>query len=242
MRWYKHASRLLAVSRAIANAITAQAPELEHKVYVIPNPVPFKIENLSGGPRSKIVLFVGRVHPEKGIEMAVRAMRSLPARVLSDWKLRIIGPHEIHFGGGGDDFLNAMQELGGPVEWVGPIFDQNALIAQYRSARIFVYPSVAETGEACPVAPIEAMANGCVVLVSNLECFRDYIDDRVTGFIFDHRVGTQALCTCLTHLLDRTDEQFHKISEAAHAKATEFAVDSVAQRYLDDFAHLLAQQ
>ncbi len=73
------------------------------------------------------------------------------------------------------------------VEWTGPIFDEKNLTAEYRSAMLFVYPSVAETGEALPVAPLEAMANGCAPLVSNLLCFRDYIEDGVNGFVFDHR-------------------------------------------------------
>jgi glycogen synthase len=40
---------------------------------------------------------------------------------------------------------------------------------------------VAETGEAFGVAPIEAMAYGCAPLVSNLACFRDFIEDGVTA-------------------------------------------------------------
>ena len=46
---------------------------------------------------------------------------------------------------------------------------------------------MAEKGEAMPVAPLEAMANGCVPLVSKLDCFRDYISDGTNGFVFDHR-------------------------------------------------------
>src|SRR5581483_3860572 len=69
MRWYAHAARLLAVSRAIADAIVLQAPELKAKVRVIPNPVPFPIDELPEAPRSKTILFVGRLHPEKGIEL-----------------------------------------------------------------------------------------------------------------------------------------------------------------------------
>src|SRR5437868_7628952 len=37
------------------------------------------------------------------------------------------------------------------------------------------------------LAPLEAMADGCAVLVSNLDCFHDFIRDGETGFIFDHR-------------------------------------------------------
>jgi len=246
MRWYAHVARLLAVSRAIAKAIIAQTPQLRAKVRVIPNPVPFRIENSSDALRSNIILFVGRIHPEKGIELLSRAFLRLPPEISSSWKLKIVGPHETHLGGGGDNFLRAMQQLimqsRGQVECLGPIFDEAELRTQYRSATIFAYPSVAETGEAFPVAPIEAMANGCVPFVSNLPCFRDYIEDGVTGFVFDHRGGDKALADRLATLLSLGRDELAKIGDVARAKASEFALEPVAQRYLDDFASLLAHE
>jgi glycosyltransferase involved in cell wall biosynthesis len=240
MRFYGHVARVLAVSRAIADAIIAQAPQLQPKIRVIPNPVPFQIGASPGSGRSYSILFVGRIHPEKGIELLVRAFAGLPAQLSSNWKLKIVGPHETHLGGGGADFLRAMQRLGGPIEWLGPIFDEAELRAQYRRAMIFAYPSLAETGEAFPVAPLEAMANGCVPLVSQLACFDDYIENGITGFIFNHRGnGEKALTDCLDHLLRLHPNELSKIGDAARAKAAEFALEPVARRYLDDFASLL---
>jgi glycosyltransferase involved in cell wall biosynthesis len=247
MRWYAHAARLQAVSRAIGDAIILQAPELRPKVRVLPNALPFRIPTTSDSPRDKTILFVGRVHPEKGLELLLRALRRLPREFFSTWKLKIIGPHETHLGGGGDYFLQTLQELGRQsevaVEWPGPIFDEAQLSAQYRAALIFVYPSLAETGEAMPVAPLEAMANGCAPLVSKLACFRDYIQDEVTGFVFDHRGerAEQNLAARLTDLLHLSGDEITKIGAAARARAAEFALEPVAERYLDDFASLLAR-
>jgi glycosyltransferase involved in cell wall biosynthesis len=241
MRWYAHVARLLAVSHAIADAIVVQAPELQPKVRVLPNPVPFKIDNPSGLDRSNTVLFVGRIHPEKGIELLLRAFASLPAEMLSKWKLKIIGPHQTRLGGGGEDFLHTMQRLSTPAEWRGPVFDEAQLRAHYRASAIFIYPSLAETGEAFPVAPIEAMANGCVPLVSDLPVFRDYIDDEINGFVFERSGKEKALRDRLVHLLRLSNAELAKIADAARAKAAEFALEPVAQRYLDDFATLLAQ-
>lgn len=246
MRWYAHVARLLAVSRAIAKAIIAQTPQLRAKVRVIPNPVPFRIENSSDAPRSNIILFVGRIHPEKGIELLLRALIYLPREILSSWKVKIVGPYETHLGGGGNSFFRAMQELGeqsgGKVEWLGPIFDQTQLTAQYRSAMVFAYPSIAETGEALPVAPLEAMAHGCAPFVSNLRCFDDYIEDGVTGFVFDHSGprSEKNLAARLASLLQLGRAEIMKIGVAARAKAAEFALEPVATSYLDDFASLLA--
>jgi glycosyltransferase involved in cell wall biosynthesis len=246
MRWYARAARLLAVSNAIADAILAQAPELRDKVRVIPNPVPFEIAETNSA-RDKTILFVGRIHPEKGVELLLQALRALPAEKFADWKVKLIGPHETRFGGGGDEFLCAMQPLAEqspvPVEWRGPVFEESELRAQYRSAAVFVYPSVAETGDALPVAPLEAMANGCVPVVSALPVFRDYIEDGVTGFVFDHRGerGAENLAGKLSEVLSLHSAMRKKMGDAARAKAAEFALEPVAQRYLDDFATLLAQ-
>jgi glycosyltransferase involved in cell wall biosynthesis len=246
MRSYAHVARLLAVSNAIADAIITQAPQLRDKVRVIPNPVPFKIVE-SNGARDETILFVGRIHPEKGIELLLEALAALRAEKFFNWKVKLIGPHETRLGGGGDEFLCAMQPLAEQspiaVQWRGPIFDESELRADYRSAAIFVYPSIAETGDALPVAPLEAMANGCVPLVSALPVFRDYIEDGVNGFVFDHRgeCGADNLLAKLNELLSLDRQARNKMADAARAKAAEFALEPVAQRYLDDFATLLAE-
>jgi glycosyltransferase involved in cell wall biosynthesis len=245
MRWYAHVARLCAVSRAIAEAIVSEAPQLRPKVRVIPNALPFRIDYSPRADREQTILFVGRVHPEKGLELFLRALFDLPVEILSAWQVKIVGPHEIHLGGGGEAFLRRMQELGersgARVEWRGSIFAAEELAAEYRSSLVFAYPSVAETGEALPVAPLEAMAHGCAPIVSNLSCFRDYITDGVTGFVFDHRgpEPEKILARRLTDLLGLGRERIGQIGAAARAKAAEFDVAAVGQRYLDDFASLL---
>ena len=112
MRWYAHVARLLAVSRAIADQIVAEAPHLRAKVRVIPNALPFRIDRSVSHAREQTILFVGRVHPEKGLELFLRALSHLPAEMLAAWKIRIVGPHETHLGGGGEAFLRNMQALG----------------------------------------------------------------------------------------------------------------------------------
>ena len=247
MRWYRNAARLQAVSRAIGDAIIAQAPELRTKVRVLPNALPPSSPNAIGSSaREKTILFVGRVHPEKGLEVLLRALNHVPREFLVDWNWRFIGPHETHLGGGGSDFLKRLQHLASEssakVEWHKAIFDELELSRYYQRAAVFVYPSLAEAGEAMPVAPLEAMANGCVPLVSNLDCFRDYIQDGVSGFVFDHRneKPEQVLAARLVDVLRLRDDERARIAAAARAIAAEFSVDVVAERYLDDFASLLA--
>jgi glycosyltransferase involved in cell wall biosynthesis len=245
MKWYRHAARLLAVSRSIADAIITEAPQLAPKVRVIPNALPFPIPETPSTSRSKKLLFVGRVHPEKGIDLFLRAIGKVPAEIVNGWHVEIVGPTETHLGGGGEAFAAGLRDLATrnriKVEWTGAVFEEAQLLRRYQSAAIFIYPSVAETGEALPVAPLEAMANGCAPLVSRLACFEDYIEDGVTGFVFDHRgpSAEENLASRLSTILQMTQEQLAKVGLAARDRVKEFGVEPVADRYLADFAALL---
>lgn len=114
------------------------------------------------------------------------------------------------------------------------------MIAEYRRASVFVYPSLAETGEALGLAPLEAMASGCAALVSSLECFADYIEDGETGLMFDHRGSDPAaeLTAQLARLIAEPDS-LRRIADSGRRAATRFGVASIGTRMLDDFSALL---
>jgi glycosyltransferase involved in cell wall biosynthesis len=197
MPLYRRADRLQAISRAVADAIVAQAPRLADRVVTIGYPVPdayFCAE--PARQRTNTVLYVGRIAREKGLHVLVRAFAVAAAARPggTDWKLRIIGPHEVAQGGDGPAYLGELralaQTLGGACEFVGPVFDPDALVDEYRAAAVFAYPSLAEKGEAFGLAALEAMAAGCAVVVSRLTCFDDFIDAGRSGLQFDHRSAT----------------------------------------------------
>src|SRR5437762_14010305 len=103
----------------------------------------------------------------------------------------IVGPTGTRLGGGGEAYLASLQsavEKGeGKISFTGPIFDPSELASVFRRARLFIYPSLSERGESFGLAPLEAMADGCAVLVSNLDCFQDFIRDGQTGFRSEER-------------------------------------------------------
>jgi glycosyltransferase involved in cell wall biosynthesis len=247
MRFYKKAARLQAPSHAVARAIAAEAPALAQRISVIPNPVPGSANATPSPPlaqREKIVLYVGRVHPEKGVHLLVDAFTKGARTVFADWKLVIVGPAEEKFGGGGEDYLvdlkHRAKEADGRVNFRGAIFDQPALEQEFRAAKLFVYPSLAERGETFGVAPLEAMAHGAAVLTSNLDCFRDFISDHETGFIFNHRVvnPVEALQEKMANVIvDPT--LLSRVAEAGYRKSAEYSLTRVADQFLEDFNSLI---
>jgi glycosyltransferase involved in cell wall biosynthesis len=237
MRFYGRAARLQAPSRAVAQAISKEAPKFASKVTVIPNPAPRS--TIAGEPppiseREKIMLYVGRVHPEKGVHLLVDAFANKARTVFADWKLMIVGPTQQKFGGGGEAYLASLKRAERNIVFAGPIFDAAELDRKYRTARLFVYPSLAETGESFGLAPLEAMAHRCAVLVSNLACFHDFIREGETGFVFDHRTASPA--TALSQKLENLDlAALARVADAGYRKAAEYSLERVTDQFLADF-------
>jgi glycosyltransferase involved in cell wall biosynthesis len=248
MRLYGRAARLQAVSCAVRDAIITQAPRLAGKVCVMP--VPLSDEMLAPPPpRANVnyrLCYAGRIHPEKGLELLLKAFSLLVQRGLQTWKLRIIGPWEISQGGGGSAFLQQLKKISAGfenrVEFLEPEFNEVALRKNYEQSDLFVYPSLAESGESFGAAPLEAMAAHCPALVSNLACFRDFIRDGENGFVFDHRAPDNvAEMARRLELLLQNPNQLFMVGKMARATAENFSIPRVADQYLDDFELVLQQ-
>jgi glycosyltransferase involved in cell wall biosynthesis len=245
MYFYRHASRIQTVSRAVADAIRREIPAEAEKVRHIPNPI-VGVESAGQDSafekRERVILFVGRVHPEKGLDHLVEAFRLVGDG--AGWRLAIVGPWEEASGGGGEAYMRRLKDRclasGMPVEWVGAVFDDHELGAWYRRAALFVYPTVAVEGEALPAAPLEAMAFGCPIVVSRLACFRDYLEEGRNGLSFDHNAAEPAaeLARSLESAL-RSGDWLAKASREARLTASRFTVPKIASLYLEDFERLV---
>jgi len=243
MRFYGKAARLQAPSQAIARAIVAEVPHFANKVTSIPYPVTNSM-TINSPPasrdREKIMLFVGRVHPEKGVHVLVDVFSSGARAAFTHWKLMIVGPTETKLGGGGGEYLASLQRFAqkaaGKISFAGPIFDAGKLSNSFQNARLFIYPSLSERGETFGLAPLEAMAHGCAVLVSNLDCFHDFIRDQETGFVFDHRA--EPIFETLRDKVDNVisnETLLAQVAAAGYEKSSEYSPERVADQFLKDF-------
>lgn len=245
-KFYGKASRIQSVSTPIANAISKQAPTLEQKVRVIPNPLPYPIPSLDLQKKdSKRILFVGRIHPEKGIDILIEAMALLKERI-AGIHCTIVGPSELSHGGGGKCYRKSLDKsiasLKSPVTFEGPVYDEDALKNYYASAAVFVYPSLAGKGEASPVAPLEAMAGGCPVIVSDLECFDDALGKGSHVQRFQHRGvnAASALADCIAYWM-HNESRRKEASIRAYNRAKQFSLSSVGSSYLDELESLIQE-
>jgi glycosyltransferase involved in cell wall biosynthesis len=246
---YSRADRLQAISRAVAAAIIRESPHLSEKVVSIGYPIHDGFFcSAPVQPRTKTILFVGRIAREKGVHLLIKSFASMMKngnpRTISEWTLRIVGPHEVSQGGDGPDYFNELrelaQELGPACKFIGPIFAQQELIDEYKAASIFVYPSLAEAGEALGLAPLEAMAAGCAVIVSNLCCFDDYAEEGISALKFDHQcTNPDAKLAIKLGQFIGEPRLIEEIANNGNKVANRFRLPIIAGKMLEDFESLV---
>lgn len=242
---YRRAARLQAVSETVAEEIRRQTPSVKDRVVSVPNPLSGALATLSPpdrAPREKSILFVGRVAREKGVHVLIEAFARAASGPLASYRLRIVGPYEVRQQGDGEGYLAELKALAAPVQdrvtFEGPVFDPEALRAIFLESDIFVYPSLAELGEAFGVAPLEAMAARCRVIVSDLAVFREYLRPGENAIVFDHRndpVGS--LTGALAAMIG--DPATERLRDTGVATAAGYQPEYIADLFLKDFERLL---
>ncbi|MCE5232899.1 MAG: glycosyltransferase family 1 protein [Mizugakiibacter sp.] len=116
---------------------------------------------------SLVVLYVGRIAPEKNLDLAVRAFRTLQARVPDARYVWVgDGPARAALAAAHPDFIFAGTRHG------------EDLARHYASADLFLFPSLTETfGN----VTLEAMASGLAVVAYDRGAAREHLADGISG-------------------------------------------------------------
>ena len=126
------------------------------------------------------LVFVGKVCVKKGVESLVHAMGRFGEDSDAAYKVRpsrllLVGGH-----GDTDEYeriARAARDSPVPVELAGRL-SRDELVRAYREAEVFVLPSFYE---GLPLVPIEAMACGCKVVMTDLPGVRPWIEATLPG-------------------------------------------------------------
>ncbi|MCG9793522.1 glycosyltransferase family 4 protein [Flavobacterium algicola] len=237
MKYYTGNGRLRANSTPVAKAIKDEIKKKYFdKVIIIPNTLPFKNDKgVDFNRKEKIILYTGRIHPEKGLDILIDAFSKCKDL---GWQLQIVGPYSTETGGGGVSYLNMLKGKANRknVIFKEPIFDIAELGEIYARASIFVYPSVAELGETFGVSPLEAMSWGCATVVSKLECFKDFLINNENGLCFDHRSENRVeILTGLLNSLMENELQLKTIANRGLTVNETHSNEKLAKEFLNEF-------
>jgi glycosyltransferase involved in cell wall biosynthesis len=178
------------------------------------------------------ILFVGRLVPYKGADIAIDALAGLPSSVRSKVRLTIVGE------GSERAALEArvvQLGLGQVIRFIGWV-PQGETINYYRSADIFCFPSVREFGGA---VVLEAMANNLPCIVVNNGGVAEYITEK-EGFKIEP-MSREHLTSEIAHAIRRLVEMpqlRQQMGLAAGRRARDYTWTGKAQRIVDAYHEL----
>jgi glycosyltransferase involved in cell wall biosynthesis len=168
-------------------------------------------------PDSPLLLYVGRLSPEKEIERIKPILEAIPAARLA---LVGDGPHrqalEKHFANTNTHFVGYL---------VG-----KELASAFASADAFIFPSRTET---LGLVLLEAMAAGCPVVAACSGGIPDIVTDGVNGYLFAPETGDEGAIAATLRLLEMKQER-ESIRQNARREAESWGW-AAATRQLQDY-------
>ena len=184
----------------------------EDRIVYIPNSLSEAFFNQEKIPEEKNrILYLGRVHPVKNLEVLIDACKLLHIQPL------IVGPVE--------------EGYNLEVDIKEPIYDVKKKIKLIDSAEIFVSPSKKES---LPFGLLEAMARGKIVVATNTMGGKELIEDEKNGFLFN--IGdSEGLRVILNKIREMSNEEKNKIREEAMRTSEEFRVSKIINKWDEIF-------
>lgn len=144
-------------------AASIAAAGFERPVLTVPNGVDLPaLDPAAVAPaRRQVLLFVGRLHPKKGLSELLRAWALLPAALRDRWIVRIAGWDEIGLQAALETEAAALG-IAGSVDFAGPVYGAHK-DETFRDASAFILPS---HSEGLPMVILEAWAYGLPVMMT----------------------------------------------------------------------------
>ena len=120
-------------------------------------------------PRQDHFLYIGRLSPEKGIDVLIKAFSTngLALRIIGDGPMR--------------DAILKLQAINPLVTWLG-FQDKERIDAELQQCTALIVPSVCLEG--MPLTIVEGFAAGTAVIASNLGAMATIVTDKSDGLLF----------------------------------------------------------
>jgi D-inositol-3-phosphate glycosyltransferase len=193
-------------------------------------------------PEDRMVLFVGRIEPLKGLDTLIQAMSALQLKETPRVHLAIIGgdpaasPQEMSAEMARLQKLCDDLSVGQTVVFLGKR-DQDKLPYYYSAAELLVMPSHYES---FGMVALEAMACGTPVIASEVGGLAYLVKDGETGFTIPDQ-EPDMLCEKISWLLN-DHELRQSMSERAVKYAQDYAWEKITKQIVDVYQDLVGQK
>ncbi|HEY7874388.1 MAG TPA: glycosyltransferase, partial [Actinomycetota bacterium] len=212
-------------------------PGVDHTLFSVGDRAAARLD--LGVDDEAVILFVGRVQPLKGVDLAIRAVEQLVPALDRPLTFLVVGGAS---GAGGEAELERLHDLaselgiGDVVRFVGAQ-PHTALPAFYRAADVVV---VCSHNESFGLAALEAHACGSPVVATAVGGLSHIVRDGETGFLVDSRDPSIFAARLKTVLSDRDVRE--TFGELAARSAASFSWTTTASLFLDLYECLVTEQ
>lgn len=250
-------------SEYITQKIARRFPEYERRCVTVPNAAPIAAQYDRADAIPYYILFVGRVSPEKGVHVLVRAFHEVLKR-FPEARLHIVGgigsaPYEYLVGlsdephvadlrvfydrksnGNTDPYGECLEEdagaeLGKRIFFEGRV-DHTHIPNYYKRAAVLVNPSLSE---AFGMSLVEAMMHRVPVVASRVGGMPYIVDHGRTGFLVDP-ADPSALAEAICEILGNKAGAL-RMGDAGRQKALgKYSWETTTDLLLEHFEALLA--
>ncbi|MDH3742696.1 MAG: glycosyltransferase [Hyphomicrobiales bacterium] len=216
-----------AVARAQAFHATSQAEYLDIRkmgfrqpVAILPNGVDVPEAGSGSSNTTRRLLFLGRLHPIKGLTHLLQAWRSLAAEH-GDWELVIAGPDN-------DGHQAELEQMAAELDlercrFIGPAYGADKLRA-YREADLYVLPTLSEN---FGMTVAEALAAGTPVITTRNAPWQGLVANDAGWWIDD---GVDALIAGLGQAMKTSPGELSSKGERGRRwMMRDFSWDAIAQ-------------
>jgi glycosyltransferase involved in cell wall biosynthesis len=186
------ATKVIVLSEREKQAILERIPELD--IEVLPNAVP--VDEIPETPRkrqAKNIVYFGRLDENKGLDLIVEACAALKEKgVEFSFNCYGTGPQ-------GREFIDRMLEVLGDDFYYGGVVTGQDKWRVLAENDVFLLPS---KYEGLPMALLEAMAAGCVPVVSDVGSIGTVVEDGVNGVFVNETDVAERLIELLSGNVD----------------------------------------
>jgi glycosyltransferase involved in cell wall biosynthesis len=222
--------RLVALSPVIADELR-RAGVSEERIVSIPNGVEVDETAAPRRPESDVLrlVYIGRLHPQKGVDVLLEACALAIPRLEGRLSLRIVGdgPARSPL----EDQAKALR-LQGVVEFVGEVGDP---MPEIDGADVFVLPS---RTEGMSNALLEAMSRCRTVVATAVSGSQGLVSDGRSGLLVEPENPAQLADTI--ERLSRDREECLRLAETACSEIRRhYSLEQVAARYADLYVQLV---
>ncbi|HEX8637153.1 MAG TPA: glycosyltransferase family 4 protein [Pyrinomonadaceae bacterium] len=181
----------------------------------------------------KTIIFLGRLHESKGLHEIIEAARILKSERFC-FNFKCFGAGDLQ-----DFFVRAMTAVLGDKFYFGGVVAGEKKLQELSKSDIFILPS--RYGEGLPMAMLEAMAAGCIIVASKMASVGAAVRNGENGFTIEPGNAAQLVERLRMILADEIDAK--KIGENAQKTIAEkFNLRDYIEKLEKIYAEIVARK